>query len=104
MAPMSARNSVVLPAPLRPMRPHMSPSRTSSDTLRMIGTGPIDTVRSVTLSTGRLPGARLGAADIGLHLRVAERRRGRPVGDHGAVVEGKHAVGEARHDLHVVLD
>src|SRR5262245_17944485 len=102
MAPMRARSSVVLPAPLRPMSPHMSPSSTESETLRRIGTGPIATLRSDTLSMA-LPAAYLGAADEGLHALVGQRRGGRAVGDHGAVVEGEHPVGEPCHDLHVVL-
>src|SRR3954465_9705083 len=89
MAPMRARSNVVLPAPLRPIRPHMSPSSTSSETLRRIGTGPIATLRFSTLSTGRPRGAgvaHLGAADEGLHPRIGEGRGGRAVGDDRAVV------------------
>ena len=50
IAPIKARSKVVLPAPLRPIRPHISPSARSSDALRMTGTGPIETSRSETLS------------------------------------------------------
>src|SRR5687767_14159563 len=76
IAPIRARRSVVLPAPLRPIRPHISPSRRSSDASRMIGTGPIATLRLVTLSMGgALTRAHLGAADQDLHLLVGERDR-----------------------------
>src|SRR5262249_3940862 len=104
-APIRARSSVVLPAPLRPIRPHISPSSNSSAASRTIGTGPIATLRFVTLSMRRrLRVLGPGAADEGLHAGIGERHGGRTVGDHGAVVEGEHALGEARDDLHVVLD
>src|SRR5262245_65845088 len=99
---MSARSNVVLPAPLRPMRPHISPSASSSDALRMTGTTPIVTSRSQTLSMAFA--VRLRAADECLHARIREREGWRAVGDHGAVVEGEYAIGEPRHDLYVVLD
>src|SRR6185436_6880133 len=102
-APIRARSNVVLPAPLRPIRPHISPSRRSNEASRMIGTGPIATLRLDTLSMGRAR-AELGAADQHLHLLVGERDRRRAVGDHGAVVERQHPVGVARYDVHVVLD
>ena len=47
---------------------------------------------------------RLGAADEGLHPAIGECGCRRTVGDHRAVVEGEHAVGEPRHDFHIVLD
>src|SRR5579875_1428300 len=103
-APMMARSSVVLPAPLRPIRPHICPSVTNRDALRMIGTMPIDTLRFATSSMGGSRGLHLHAGDELLHLRVAERLFRRSVGDHRAFIEGKHAVGEAADDLHVVLD
>src|SRR5882762_1660728 len=104
-APMRARRNVVLPAPLRPMRPHIWPSSSASEASRTIGTGPIATLSPATLSIGRL-GDRLGlgAADEGPHPRIGERHGGRAVRDHGAVIEGEHALGEAADDLHVVLD
>src|SRR3981189_1292342 len=104
MAPIRARSNVVLPAPLRPIRPHISPSARSSAALRMIGTGPIETSRSDTLSMGMPFALRLGAADEGLPPAIGERGRRRAVGDHRSVVEREHAVGEPRHDLHVVFD
>src|SRR5215212_3957546 len=106
MAPIKARSSVVLPAPLRPIKPHISPSSRSSAALRTIGMGPIDTLSSLTLSIGspmRGRGCQLGSADERLDAGIAQRVGWISVGDHGAVVEGEHAVGEARDDLHVVL-
>src|SRR6476619_7199693 len=100
---MSARSNVVLPAPLRPMRPHISPSASSSEALQMTGTAPIVTSRAQTLSMA-LAVRLFRAADKCVHARIRERKGRRAVGDHGAVVEGEHAIGEPRHDLHVVLN
>src|SRR3954469_14618550 len=94
IAPISARSSVVLPAPLRPIRPHMRPSSTLSEALRMIGIGPIETLRFSTLSMGAAFDA--NAADQFLHQRIVERLMRATVGDHRAIVKGQHAVGEAR--------
>ena len=44
IAPISARMKVVLPAPLRPIRPHISPSSSVERASRTIGTGPIETL------------------------------------------------------------
>src|SRR5882724_4615579 len=103
--PIRARKTVVLPAPLRPMRAHISPSPRSNVASRMTGTRPIETPRPATLSMDRAPlqtRLGLGAADECLNLRIGKHGRGRSVGDHRTVVEGEHAVGEARHDFHVV--
>src|SRR6187431_1681072 len=88
IAPIRARMKVVLPAPLRPIRPHISPSSSSSEASRMIGIGPIDTLSAETLSIGRrlLRGGALGAADQFLHTCIRQRHGGRAVGDHGAIV------------------
>src|ERR1700716_2215319 len=104
MAPIRARSKVVLPAPLRPIRPHISPSARSSDALRMTGTGPIETSRSETLSMGMPFAVRLGAADEGLYPAIGERGGPRAVGNYRPIVEGEHTVGEPRHDLHIVFD
>src|SRR6267142_3629143 len=103
MAPLAARSrpmmvfiSVVLPAPLRPMRPVMLPVGSSSDTPRRICTAAIDTLRFCTLSTP--------AHHVPLHLRVREGDFRRRVGDDAPVVEGDHALREAADHLHVVLD
>src|SRR6185312_4173151 len=103
-APMTARRSVVFPAPLRPISPHISPSFTASEASRMIGIGPIETWRPSTLSMGASGGLHPDAGDQLLHARLAERLGRRAVGDDGAVVEGEHALRELSHDLHVVLD
>src|SRR5688572_32191932 len=95
--PMMLFMSVVLPAPLRPMRPVMLPVGTSSDTPRRICTAWIDTLTSCSLSMHR-------ADDVALDRGIVERRLGRGVGDDAAVVEGEHALREAAHHLHVVLD
>src|SRR5580765_5095448 len=107
MAPIKARKTVVLPAPLRPMRPHISPSRRSNVTSQMTGIRPIETPRPTTLSMGRAPlrrGRKLRAADERLNLRIGKRHRGGAVRNHGSVIEGERPVGKARHDVHVVLD
>src|SRR6516162_1803120 len=104
-APISPRNNVVLLAPLRPIRPHMARSHTSSDASRTIATGPIATLRFSTLSIGhrnRLTDPR--AANQGQNLGVGESLLRRTVGNHRSVVEGKHAVGKAGDDFHIVLD
>src|SRR4051812_38821676 len=88
--------SVLLPAPLRPMRPTMAPEGTSSDTPRRICTAEMETLRFSTLSTL--------AYDVALYFRVGQRDRRRRIGDDAAVIEGEHALREAAHHLHVVLD
>src|SRR5215510_12708348 len=104
-APINARNRVVLPAPLRPMRPHISPSGRSIATLRTIWICPIETPRSTTLSISDAPAqAGAGSADQGLNLWIGERDRRRPVRNDSAIVEGEHAVGKAGYDLHVLFD
>src|SRR6185312_8768094 len=94
-APISARMMVVLPAPLRPIKPHISPSPIRSETLRMIGIGPIETLRPATSSIRRLHLRAHRPADERLHLGVGENLLRPGIGDHGAVVESKHAVREA---------
>src|SRR5262245_50138660 len=89
--------SVVLPAPLRPIRPIIAPLGTSSDTSRRMRIAPIDTLRFSILSIAHTD-------YVALHLRVLERGLRRRVGDDAAVVEGEHAPGKAAHHLHVVLD
>src|SRR5258706_3524261 len=95
-SPMTAFMSVVLPAPLRPIRPIIAPLGTSSETPRRMRIAPIETLRFSILSTNTY--------DVALHLRVVEGGLGRRVGDDPAVVEGEHALREAAHHLHVVLD
>src|ERR1700761_3591801 len=105
MAPMMARNNVVFPAPLRPINPHISPSSSANEAPRMIGTGPIDTLRLDTLNIGNSTCSAIqpGTADQCLNACIRQRRGRCPVGDHGAVVKCQHTLGEALDDLHVVL-
>src|SRR6185436_21149027 len=77
-SPMIAFISVVLPAPLRPIRPIIAPLGTSSDTPRRICVAAIDTLRFSTLSTL--------AHDVALHLGILERGLRRGIGDDPAVV------------------
>src|SRR5882672_9786148 len=88
--------SVVLPAPLRPMRPVMVPAGSSSETSRRICTDWIATFRESILSKR--------AHHVAQHFGMAQRLLRRAVGDDAPVVEGEHAPGEAAHHLHVVLD
>src|SRR5918994_3889437 len=96
-SPMTVFMSVVLPAPLRPMRPVIEPVGSSSDTPRRICTEAIDTLRLLMLSTG-------ATHDVALHLGILQGHRGRRVGNDAAIVEREHALREAAHHLHVVLD
>src|SRR5437868_6731293 len=107
MAPIRARKTVVLQALLRPMRPHISPSRRSNVASRMTGIRPIETPRPTTLRISRSPlwgGRELRAADEHFNLWIGKHTHWGAVCNHGAVMEGKHPVGKARHDVHVVLD
>src|SRR3982074_3284307 len=90
--------SVVLPAPLRPMRPAMLPAGSSSETSRRICTAWMDTLRLSTLST------RHPAHHVALHLWIRQRDLRRRVGDDATVVERQHPLRKAAHDFHVVLD
>src|SRR5436190_6958272 len=92
--PITAFMSVVLPAPLRPMRPIIEPLGTSSETSRRMRIAAIDTLRFSTLSTL--------AHDVALDFGIGERRLRRGVGDDAAVVEREHALRKAAHHLHVV--
>src|SRR5205814_6985769 len=77
--PITAFMSVVLPAPLRPMRPIIEPLGTSSETSRRMRIAAIDTLRFSALSTL--------AHDVALDFGIGERRLRRGVGDDAAVVE-----------------
>src|SRR5690349_14302505 len=92
--------SVVLPAPLRPIKPIIAWLGTESETPRRICTALIATLRLVSSSMRGLQ----AADDVAAHLRIGERDLRFRVGDDAAVVEREHALGEAAHDFHVVLD
>src|ERR1035437_5863113 len=98
LAPSGARSNVVLPAPLRPMSPHISPSFAASEASRMIGLGPIETLRFDTLSMARprRGGFQPHAADQLLHPRIVQRLGRCPVRDDGAVIARQHPFGETR--------
>src|SRR6185295_9529526 len=98
--PMTVFISVVLPAPLRPMSPIIARSGTDSVTPRRICTALIATSRLRT-SSMRGPGA---AHDMPAHFGIGEGDLRRGVGNDAAVVEREHALREAAHHFHVVLD
>src|SRR5215218_8243531 len=91
--PMMVFMSVVLPAPLLPMRPIIDPVGSSSDTPRRMWTAAMDTLRSWTLSTSALQACTL-AHHVPLHVGIGEHDRRRRVGDDAAVVEGEDPLGE----------
>src|ERR1041384_8149735 len=94
--PITVFITVVLPAPLRPMSPVMEPVGTSSETSRRICIDAIETLSRSISST---------AADhVAFDLGMRERIPGRRVRDDAPVVEREHALREAAHHLHVVLD
>src|SRR4029453_7848137 len=105
--PMMPRMSVVLPAPLRPMRPAIMPLGSSSATSRRMLTDPIDTSSPLILSIGvvRFSCQDLGAAGhIAANLLVGEHRGGQTIGENTALVECHDALRVTAHDVHVVLD
>src|SRR5688572_32335137 len=85
-SPITVLMSVVLPAPLRPMRPVIEPAASSSETPRRMCTEAIDTLRLVRLST-RAP------HHVSLHFGILQRDGRRRVGDDPPVVERQHALG-----------
>src|SRR5206468_3295135 len=90
---------VVLPAPLGPRTPTISPTPTSSDTPLTAATLPYRASSPSTLSTRALP------AEVGLdHARVGLDLGGRSLGDLLAEVQHGDPVGDAHHEIHRVLD
>src|SRR5688572_32992066 len=89
-SPITVLMSVVLPAPLRPMRPVIEPAASSSDTPRRMCTEAIDTLRLLRLST-RTP------HHMPLYFGILQRDGRRRVGDDAPIVEGDHALREAAH-------
>src|SRR6266850_1409847 len=102
--PITERISVVLPAPLRPIRPANFPVGTSMLTPRRTPTDWMETssasMRSMLASAG---GARL-AGHVLAHFGIVENDAGFAVGDDPALIERQHAMGIAVDDIHVVLD
>src|SRR5262245_43948765 len=102
--PISARISVVFPAPFLPIKPWNAPSFTVKPTSRRMIAGPIATLRSLISSMADLrflhrnmprAGDEFADALVGQHLPR------RAVGNHGAFIESQDTIGEAGNDLHV---
>src|SRR4029079_11267377 len=72
-------NVVLLPDPLGPIRPRMSPSLTSNDTLLTARSAPKRLVRPETLSIGILPSPREAVGRVGGRRRREPRRGERGV-------------------------
>src|SRR3954453_24150467 len=104
--PMIERIRVVLPAPLRPMRPLNFPGGTCMFTLRRILTGPMETSTPSMRSTRRLLACwmQLLADHIAAHLGVLEYLLRLAVGDYAAFVERENAMRIAADDVHIMLD
>src|SRR5262245_26657114 len=81
--PMMVRSSVVLPAPLRPMRPANSPAPTSRLTWRRMLTGPTETETPSSRSMGGFLTDHVAA-----HVGGAQHLLGLAVGNYPAFVEG----------------
>src|SRR5688572_28043092 len=100
--PMTAHMSVVLPAPLRPIRPTNFPVGTSRSTTRRIPTDWIATSRPSMRSTFR--SSRDFSRHVLAHFRIVQLARPRSVRYDPSFADGQHTLGIAVHDLHVVLD
>src|SRR5581483_3833986 len=102
---------VVLPAPLRPSSTVMAPEGTVKSTPCRMWYCPMwvctpSRVSSASAMAGLRAGRRCrGDAEVGLlhHCRADHRSR-LAVGHQPAVVQHDDAVGEAAHDVHLVLD
>ena len=104
--PMMARISVVLPAPLRPIKPHTVPAGTSSSAPRMMAVAADRDIERVEREDHvAVPRAGMGSPVMArCTCGSASTVVGRPSRDDGAVDEGQHAARIARDDVHVVLD
>src|SRR5438105_3496487 len=97
--PLMARSVVVLPAPLAPNSATTEPSSTFSETPWRARMEPYDACTSLSSSSAIFRSqVSLNDAGVGLHLA------GRSLRDLLAEVEADHAVGDAHHQVHVVLD
>src|SRR5918994_294366 len=83
-SPITVFISVVLPAPLRPIRPVIEPAASSSDTPRRMCTDAIETFRLLMLRTR-------ASHHVTLHFGILQRHARRVVGDNAAVVKREHA-------------
>src|SRR5215831_7812806 len=89
--PITVRSSVVLPAPLRPMRPAICPRPTTSDAPRRILVELIDTPRrSMDSTVASRAGCFLFTDDKFSHFGIAQHRLRLAVGDDPALVESEH--------------
>src|SRR5882672_3564492 len=102
--PMTERISVVLPAPLRPIRPTNFPVGTSMLTPRRTPTDAIET-SSPSMRSMMSPGRGVGfAGNVFADFDIAQNRAGQTVGNDAAFIEGQHTLGIAGDDFHVVFD
>src|SRR2546425_86640 len=97
--PITDESVVVLPAPLGPSTPTISPSRTSSETPLTAATPPYRVSSPSTLSTTGLP-SEVGFDDTLVGLDLA----GRAFGDLLPEVQDGDPIGDAHHEVHRVLD
>src|SRR5262249_10969809 len=101
MSPDTTRISVVLPAPLGPITPTVSPAATSSDTPNNVRKEPYPAEISTSDSMiGLSPLAEINFR----HARIARGLAGQPVENLLAVVEHDDALDDAHQHAHDVLD
>ena len=87
---MTVRMSVVLPAPLRPIRPTISPRRDRQrEAAQRLHRLDGDVQRSSISSSAR-PAHAADPGDVAAHVGIAQHLDGRAVGDDPAAVEGDH--------------
>src|ERR687889_63935 len=100
--PMMARNVVVLPAPLRPSRVTVSPSRMSRSTPWRTWLSPYQALRPRTSRSGALLmlGSHIGFA----HPRIGADGLVGPVGQNLSAGQDGDAVAQVGHHVEIVLD
>src|ERR1700688_2730350 len=103
--PITERIYVVLPAPLRPIRPTNFPVGTSIFTPRRMPTDAIETSRpSMRSMMSPCRGEMRFAGNVFADFDIAEHYGRQAVGNNATFVEGQHALGIAGDDFHVVFD